>query len=140
MQGRIRGATMLMLAAFAMHATPARSAALSAAAQSHVTQVSEALRALQSDRSHAAQSRANRAIEVLLKDRSPAADEAMAALAGHYLGEAAEVECEIAARGERMVPLLERFDRAPPPLPLAASTVHSRAELIQWIHAGVRCD
>jgi hypothetical protein len=114
---------------------------LSPAAQRHVTRFSDALTALRAGASDRhANLQANRALELLLKDTSAAGDEALAALAGHYLGESTEPECEILARGSRMLPLLIRFTRNPPTLHLPASPVHSRSELINQINDAERCE
>jgi hypothetical protein len=114
---------------------------LSPAAQRHVTRISHSLTALRKDPgAQLANTQANRALELLLKDRSAAGDEALAALLGHPLGDSTEPECEALARGRRMLPLLLRFDRNPPPIQLPASSVHSRLEIIDQIEAGIRCD
>lgn len=119
----------------------ANQGALSVSAQQHVTRVSDALTALRiAPSSRSANAQANRALALLLKDTSSAGDEALAALAGHYLGESTEPECEILARGQRMLPLLTRFNRQPPLVKLATSGAHSRSELIAQIKAGVRCE
>jgi hypothetical protein len=121
-------------------ASPPRSV-LSGPAQQHVTRVSEAFSALRkSPTSHAANSQSNHAFELLLKDKSSAGDEALAALIGHYLGDSTEAECEALARGKRMLPLLVRFNHRPPLVQLPLSTAHSRSELIAQIKAGVRCE
>ncbi|WP_342315411.1 hypothetical protein [Lysobacter sp. FW306-1B-D06B] len=115
--------------------------ALSVDAQRHVTRFSDALNALSEGASgKRANVQANRALELLVKDISAAGDEALAALAGHYLGESTEPECEILARGARMLPLLMRFTRNPPTVHLPASPVHSRSELIDQINNAERCD
>lgn len=114
---------------------------LSSAAQQHVTRVSDSLTALRGNPSDKlANAQANHAFEVLLKDTSPSGDEALAALVGHYLGDSTEPECEILARGSRMLALLARFNRNPPLVQLPASTVHSRSEIIGQIKTGVRCE
>ena len=114
---------------------------LSPAAQRHVTRVSDSFAALRKNSSDKlANAQSNRAFELLLKDTSTAGDEALAALVGHYLGDSTEPECEVLARGRRMLPLLARFNRYPPSVQLPASTVHSRSELIGQIKAGVRCE
>jgi hypothetical protein len=88
----------------------------------------------------AANSNANRAFELLLKDTSPAGDEALAALVGHYLGDSTEPECEVLARGKRMLPLLVRFIDRPPLVDLPLSTAHGRSESIEHVRSGVRCE
>lgn len=122
-------------------ATAAPSSILSPDAQRHVTRLSEALAALRAkptDKSTNLQ--ANHALELLVRDTSAAGDEALAALAGHYLGESTEPECEILERGSRMLPLLIRFNRNPPAVHLPASPLHSRSELISEINHAERCD
>ena len=122
-------------------ASVAQSHPLSSVAQMHVVRISTSLMALrESPSSHKANVAAGRAFELLLKDETPAGDEALAALAGHYLGESTEPECEILVRGKRMIPWLQRFNQNPPTIRLPASTAHSRSELIGQIEAGVRCE
>ena len=122
-------------------AAAAQSSHLSPAAQKHTTRVSTSLITLRrTPSSHKANAEANRAFELLLKDKSPAGDEALAALAGHYLGESTEPECEILVRGKRMIPLLQQFNRNPPLVNLPLSGTHSRSELIGQIKAGAHCE
>ena len=76
----------------------------------------------------------------LLADNSPASDEALAALAGYSIGEAAEIRCEILRRGRRTLPDLIRFEKCPPVLPLDVSRVNGRATFIEMIEEGKHCD
>ena len=114
---------------------------LSFSAQRHVTRVSNSLATLNKDPTDKlANSQANRAFELLIKDTSPAGDEALAALVGHYLGDSTEPECEVLARGDRMLPVLARFIRSPPSIHLPISNTDSRSELSNQIKAGVLCE
>ena len=134
---RITTALALTISGIASAAKPAP---LTPAAQQHISRVSSSLTALRKAPSnHQTNVASNRAFELLLKDTSPSGDEALAALAGHYLGDSTEPECEILARGNRMIPLLQRFDRNPPLVQLPVSNTSSRSELITQIKTGARC-
>lgn len=132
------GIAALFAAGITTAATPS---VLSPEAQRHVTRFTDALTALREGAGDkGANAQANRALELLVKDSSAAGDEALAALAGHYLGESTEPECEILARRRRMLPLLIQFRRNPPTVHLPASPVHSRSELISQINDAVQCE
>lgn len=105
---------------------------------SSVVSSRQKLEAHPSDR--AANMEANEALHLLINDRTAVGDEALAILAGHYLGESGEPECEILARGVRMVPLLKHFSEKDPILPLRRSTVDSREQLIELIGDGKICE
>jgi hypothetical protein len=131
----------LLLLALCVPVAASSAQALSKAAAVHVNSVSSALTALRaSPSSRSANAAASRAFERLIKDHSAASDEALAALAGHYLGESTEPECEILSRGERMLPWLRRFKTNPPLIRLPTSTAHSRGELIAQIQSGAICE
>ena len=90
--------------------------------------------------SRGANAAANAALASLLQDHSRIGDEALALLAGYYLGESTEPECEILRRGPRMLPLLAAADARNLVIPLRRSSVHSRAALAAWIRPGRQCD
>lgn len=94
----------------------------------------------QAPTSRSANAAANQVLHSLFHDQSQIGDEALALLAGYYLGDSTEPECEILARGRRMLPLLEAADRKPNELPLRRPGPHSRTELAELIRQGTQCD
>lgn len=82
----------------------------------------------------------NEALRALIQNESLEGDHALAALAGHYLGESSEPECEILRRGARMVPLLKGADEKGESLNLPQSNVYSRAGLAEMIGKGELCE
>jgi hypothetical protein len=94
----------------------------------------------QAPTSRSANAAANQALHSLIQDQSQIGDEALALLAGYYLGESNEPECEILARGRRMLSLLEAADRNPNELPLRRPGSQSRSELAELIRQGKLCD
>lgn len=101
----------------------------------------QALSALQRQPANrSATAAANAALASLLQDQSRIGDEALAILAGYYLGESTEPECEILRRGPRMLPLLAAAETRGLALPLRRSRVHRRAALAAWIRQGRLCD
>jgi hypothetical protein len=130
----------LMLSAPSAFACAER-AQVTPGAQAHISRVEVAMSRLrQAPTSREANADANRAMQLLLTDQTAEGDEALAALAGHYLGESTEPECEILRRGVRMVTLLDQFSTNPPTVQLRPSEAHSRAELIAQIRSGKVCE
>jgi hypothetical protein len=112
-----------------------------ASSNPHLQAMVEAQSALQRQpASRGANAAANAALASLLQDHSRTGDEALALLAGYYLGESTEPECEILLRGPRMLPMLAAADARNLVVPLRRSSVHSRAALAAWIRQGRQCD
>lgn len=107
----------------------------------HVQAVVETLTASRHEPTNrSANAAANEAFRLLLQDQGPTSDEALAILAAYYLGDSGEPECEILARGQRMLPLLSAADSKPNDLPLRRPGPQSRTELAELIRQGKRCD
>ncbi len=90
--------------------------------------------------SHRANQDANEALHALIQDESLSGDRALAVLAGHYLGDAREPECELLRRGERMIPLLLECDRVGKSVGLPRSNTYSRLAIAEMIENGERCE
>jgi len=90
--------------------------------------------------SHRANQDANEALRAIIQDESSSGDRALALLAGHYLGDSGEPECELLRRGERMVPLLLEYDKVGKSVGLPKSNVYSRLGIAEMIEGGKQCE
>jgi hypothetical protein len=102
--------------------------------------VNAKIRLRQHPSSAEANQEANEALRALIENESLEGDRALVALAGHYLGESSEPECEILRRGERMISLLKEADERPQKVDLPKSDLHSRKGLAEAIRKGEVCE
>lgn len=83
---------------------------------------------------------ANDALRALIQDESLSGDRALAILAGHYLGDSGEPECELLRRGKRMIPLLLEYDQMSRSVGLPRSNTYSRLGIAEMIENRERCE